>query len=58
MHHYMPVCSTCVKGINGNYFAAKTVVDHANELKNDDIQNVGAIISARFTIEAIAELLG
>jgi adenosylhomocysteine nucleosidase len=38
-------------------FAAKTVVDHANEAKGDDMQEPGAILSARFVIEAINRLL-
>lgn len=39
------------------YFAAKTVVDHANEAKASDLQQAGAILSARFVVEAIKQLL-
>lgn len=39
-------------------FAAKTVVDHANENKADDLQQAGAILSARFVVRAVARLLG
>lgn len=38
-------------------FAAKTVVDHADEAKNSDYQHGGAILSARFVVKAIGELL-
>lgn len=38
-------------------FAAKTVVDLANEEKSDDIQQAGAILSARFVVKAIDSLL-
>ena len=38
-------------------FAAKTVVDHANENKADDMQQAGAILSARFVVKALARLL-
>jgi nucleoside phosphorylase len=39
-------------------FAAKTVVDHANEAKSNDLQQAGAILSARFVVQAIRILLG
>lgn len=38
-------------------FAAKTVVDHANEAKGDSIQQAGAILSARFVVKAVDRLL-
>lgn len=38
-------------------FAAKTVVDHADERKDAKLQQSGAILSARFAVQAIAELL-
>jgi adenosylhomocysteine nucleosidase len=38
-------------------FAAKTVVDLADEAKGDDIQQAGAILSARFVVQAIEALL-
>lgn len=38
-------------------FAAKTVVDHADEAKGATPQQPGAILSARFAIEAIRRLL-
>jgi nucleoside phosphorylase len=38
-------------------FAAKTVVDHANEAKGDSIQQAGAILSARFVVKAVERLL-
>lgn len=38
-------------------FAAKTVVDLADEAKGDDLQQAGAILSARFVIQAIEALL-
>lgn len=38
-------------------FAAKTVVDHADEAKGDTPQQPGAILSARFAVEAICRLL-
>ena len=38
-------------------FAAKTVVDLADEAKGDDIQEAGAILSARFVVKAIEALL-
>ena len=38
-------------------FAAKTVVDLADEAKGDNIQQAGAILSARFVVEAIRDLL-
>jgi adenosylhomocysteine nucleosidase len=38
-------------------FAAKTVVDHADEAKSDDLQQSGAILSARFVAKAISEIL-
>lgn len=38
-------------------FAAKTVVDHADEAKNSDLQQGGAILSARFVVKAISDLL-
>jgi hypothetical protein len=33
-------------------------VDHADEAKSSDLQQAGAILSARFTVKAIGELLG
>lgn len=38
-------------------FAAKTVVDHADEAKDDSLQLGGAILSARFVAKAIPEVL-
>jgi len=38
-------------------FAAKTVVDHADEAKGATPQQPGAILSARFAVEAIGRLL-
>lgn len=38
-------------------FAAKTVVDHADEAKGATPQQPGAILSARFAVEAIRRLL-
>lgn len=38
-------------------FAAKTVVDHADEVKGSTPQQPGAILSARFAVEAIRRLL-
>lgn len=38
-------------------FAAKTVVDHADEAKSNDLQQGGAILSARFVVNAIEALL-
>ncbi len=38
-------------------FAAKTVVDHADEAKGDGLQQAGAILSARFVAKAIPEVL-
>jgi len=38
-------------------FAAKTVVDHADEAKSGDLQQAGAILSARFVVKAIRALL-
>ena len=38
-------------------FAAKTVVDHADEAKANDLQHAGSILSARFVIKAIEVLL-
>jgi nucleoside phosphorylase len=38
-------------------FAAKTVVDHADEAKGSTPQQPGAILSARFAVEAIRRLL-
>ncbi|MNS41255.1 5'-methylthioadenosine/S-adenosylhomocysteine nucleosidase [compost metagenome] len=38
-------------------FAAKTVVDHADEAKDSKLQQAGAILSARFVIQAIAKIL-
>ena len=38
-------------------FAAKTVVDHADEAKDSKLQQAGAILSARFTVKAIEEIL-
>lgn len=38
-------------------FAAKTVVDHADEAKGDKLQQAGAILSARFIAKAIPALL-
>lgn len=38
-------------------FAAKTVVDHADEAKGGTPQQPGAILSARFAVEAIRRLL-
>lgn len=38
-------------------FAAKTVVDHADEAKASGLQHAGAILSARFVIKAIEALL-
>lgn len=37
-------------------FAAKTVVDHADEAKGDGWQKPGAILSARFVVKAIEQL--
>ncbi len=39
-------------------FAAKTVVDHADEAKGDELQQGGAILSARFLVTAIPVVLG
>lgn len=39
-------------------FAAKTVVDHADEAKDNSHQQPGAILSARFVVKAIEEVLG
>lgn len=49
--------AVALSGRSLSCFAAKTVVDHANEEKSDDHQKAGAILSARFVVEAIAELL-
>lgn len=38
-------------------FAAKTVVDHADERKDAKLQQAGAILSARFVVKAIRHLL-
>jgi hypothetical protein len=38
-------------------FAAKTVVDHADEAKGDGMQQDGAILSARFMSKAIPVVL-
>lgn len=38
-------------------FAAKTVVDLADENKSDDYQHEASILSARFVVEALAEIL-
>lgn len=38
-------------------FVAKTVVDHADEAKGDGLQQGGAILSARFVVKAIQEVL-
>ena len=38
-------------------FAAKTVVDHADEAKKSNLQQAGAILSARFVVKAIRALL-
>lgn len=38
-------------------FAAKTVVDHADERKDAKLQQAGAVLSARFVVKAIAQLL-
>jgi adenosylhomocysteine nucleosidase len=38
-------------------FAAKTVVDHANESKADDIHQAGAILSARFVVAGITKIM-
>jgi nucleoside phosphorylase len=40
-----------------NCFAAKTVVDLANEAKGDDLHQDGAIFSARFVAQAIERIL-
>ncbi|MES1939010.1 response regulator receiver domain-containing protein [Salinisphaera sp. T5B8] len=38
-------------------FAVKTVVDMADEQKNDDIHDGGAILAARFTVAVLVKLL-
>jgi hypothetical protein len=38
-------------------FAAKTVVDHADEAKDNALQLGGAILSARFVAKAIPDVL-
>ncbi len=38
-------------------FAAKTVVDHGNEAKESKLQQAGSLLSARFVIKAIEQLL-
>lgn len=38
-------------------FAAKTVVDHADEAKGNALQQGGAILSARFVVKAIEQVL-
>jgi adenosylhomocysteine nucleosidase len=38
-------------------FAAKTVVDHADERKDAKLQQAGAILSARFVVKAIEQLV-
>ena len=44
-------------GRNVKFFAAKTVVDLANEDKDDDYQHYGAVLSARFVTRAIRSVL-
>ena len=39
------------------FFGVKTVVDFADEKKEDDLHEYGAIISERFTVNAIIEIL-
>ncbi|MBB5722654.1 nucleoside phosphorylase [Loktanella ponticola] len=42
---------------NVSCFAAKTVVDLANEDKGDDLHHSGAVFSARFVAKAIPRIL-
>ena len=44
-------------GRNVKFFAAKTVVDLANEDKDDDYQHYGAVLSARFVTRSIRRVL-
>jgi nucleoside phosphorylase len=39
------------------FFGVKTVVDFADEQKSDNLHNYGAIVSSRFAVMAIKELL-
>lgn len=44
-------------GAGLQYFAAKTVVDYADEHKGNDFQRDGAVLSARFVTRVLAELI-
>lgn len=49
--------SACLYSKPVKFFAAKTVVDLASEEKGDSLHHAGAVLSARFTIRAIEQLL-